>query len=1004
MRIRLWLFIVGVGAILLLPSAGVAATCNVTPGTPAASAKIRGSVTISWSWSGGCASNSPANTVAVQVTRPVAAGGGTISLGTFTFPAASVLWPTSAGSYPDAAGYAVTLTVAGTGAGNAQTVAGITVDNTAPVMAEGVAAPAPNGNGWNNAPVTVTWGCSDATSGVNSGASTLSVVKSTDGAGQTATGTCVDQSGNSVSSSVTGINIDRTAPAIALVSRTEANENGWNDGPVSLEWSCTDALSGAEAASVAQTVSSDGSNQSATGTCADLAGNTAGDSQDDINIDSADPVIALTSRTAANENGWNNTAVDLEWSCTDALAGPETATVTRSLGSDGAAQSAVGTCVDRAGNSASDTQSGINIDTAGPAITFVSRTPANANGWNNGPVSLEWSCADALSGAADASVERTVSSDGAGQSATGTCADLAGNTAGDTQSGIDIDSADPVIALSFRTAANANGWNDGPVALAWDCSDDLSGPAAATSEGSVVTDGAGQSATGSCADLAGNTAQDTQAGINIDSVDPVIAFLSRTPANDNGWNDGAVALEWSCGDALSGPSAATTDVVVSDEGAGQSATGTCADLAGNTAQNEQSGINIDLTDPIVTFVARTPSGDAGWNAGPVTVEWSCEDALSGVAAESVEQTVSTDGAGQSATGTCADRAGNTASDSQGDINIDSADPTIALLSRTAANAHGWNNGPVVVEWSCEDALSGAAAASVDASITGEGASQTATGTCTDLAGNSAQASEDEIHIDLTDPSIELISRTPANEHGWNAEPVSLQWACADVLSGAANAGDSAIVETDGFDQAATGACSDRAGNTATDAQDAINIDRAAPGMSLLARTPANADGWNRTDVEIMWSCADALSGPAASLATASVTLEGAGQSAEGSCADRAGNVATATVAGINIDKTAPSAAIADSAVYLRLLRQRMTITGVDTLSGVKSMKVTFTNLLGASQTLDAACLAGCGTTAATFEVNLAGLSGSGLFTATAEATDVAGNAGVSSTPVTALIV
>ena len=38
------------------------------------------------------------------------------------------------------------------------------------------------------------------------------------------------------------------------------------------------------------------------------------------------------------------------------------------------------------GNTASDTQSGINIDKTAPVIAFVSRTPANSNGWNNGDV------------------------------------------------------------------------------------------------------------------------------------------------------------------------------------------------------------------------------------------------------------------------------------------------------------------------------------------------------------------------------------------------------------------------------------------------------------------------------------------------------------------------------------------------------------------------------------------------------------------------------------------
>jgi transcription elongation factor len=42
----------------------------------------------------------------------------------------------------------------------------------------------------------------------------------------------------------------------------------------------------------------------------------------------------------------------------------------------------------------------VNIDRTPPGIVEKSRTPAaNAAGWNNGDVTVTWSCSDALSGA-----------------------------------------------------------------------------------------------------------------------------------------------------------------------------------------------------------------------------------------------------------------------------------------------------------------------------------------------------------------------------------------------------------------------------------------------------------------------------------------------------------------------------------------------------------------------------------------------------------------------------
>jgi hypothetical protein len=116
---------------------------------------------------------------------------------------------------------------------------------------------------------------------------------------------------------------------------------------------------------------------------------------------------------------------------------------------EGAAQSAVGTCTDHAGNTASDTQTGINIDKTAPEIAFTGRTAPNANGWNNTDVTVNWSCADAGgSGVVDAAVSQLLAAEGANQSATGTCSDLAGNTAGDTQTSINIDKTAPTIIVN----------------------------------------------------------------------------------------------------------------------------------------------------------------------------------------------------------------------------------------------------------------------------------------------------------------------------------------------------------------------------------------------------------------------------------------------------------------------------------------------------------------------------------------------------------------------------
>src|SRR5206468_1805246 len=97
----------------------------------------------------------------------------------------------------------------------------------------------------------------------------------------------------------------------------------------------------------------------------------------------------------------------------------------------------------------------IKIDLTAPVITFAGRTPANANGWNSTAVTLNWNCADALSGVVSSSVSVTVPADGMNQSATGTCQDKAGNLSFNTQNGINIDTVPPVLSVPVSVVANA---------------------------------------------------------------------------------------------------------------------------------------------------------------------------------------------------------------------------------------------------------------------------------------------------------------------------------------------------------------------------------------------------------------------------------------------------------------------------------------------------------------------------------------------------------------------
>jgi hypothetical protein len=383
----------------------------------------------------------------------------------------------------------------------------------------------PNGDGWNNTAVAISYTCGDALSGL-AGPCPPDDVFSTDGT-HPWTQTVSDQAGNSATASGI-VMIDQTKPTIAGSASPAANGNGWNNSDVTIHFECADTVGSGLKDCSADQVLGEGADQSVTGTATDFADNSQSATVSGINVDETPPTITFAGTTPAspNVNGWFNSDVTLEWSCTDGLSGVVTGTITQTLTGEGSGQSATGICTDLAGNTASDTRTGINIDETAPTITFVGRTPANGNGWNDGDVTVNWSCADAGSGAVLAAISQTVSTEGEDQSATGTCEDLAGNTASDTQDGINIDATAPTASASASPGPNGNGWNNTDVTVSFSGTDGLSGIDVCDADVVLGAAGAGQSASGTCTDKAGNvSAPATASDINIDKTNPDVALV-----------------------------------------------------------------------------------------------------------------------------------------------------------------------------------------------------------------------------------------------------------------------------------------------------------------------------------------------------------------------------------------------------------------------------------------------------------------------------------------------
>ncbi len=185
-------------------------------------------------------------------------------------------------------------TVSGTAVDAAGRTASITsppfnIDQSKPVILVTI-SPSPNPNGWFTGPVTAHFVCDDALSGV----ATCPADQAVTAEGiQTATGTVTDVAGNAASVTSDPVKIDLGPPLITATLSPAPNANGWNNTPVTVHFRCSDAGAGIDTCPPDQVVSTDGFNQSATGTAIDLAGNRAVVFQT-VSIDRTAPTLAFT--------------------------------------------------------------------------------------------------------------------------------------------------------------------------------------------------------------------------------------------------------------------------------------------------------------------------------------------------------------------------------------------------------------------------------------------------------------------------------------------------------------------------------------------------------------------------------------------------------------------------------------------------------------------------------------------------------------------------------------
>ena len=328
---------------------------------------------------------------------------------------------------------------------------------------------------------------------------------------------------------------------------------------------------------------------------------------------------------------------------------------------------------------------------------------------------------------------------------------------------------------------------------------------------------------------------------------PFISAAVAPAPNGSGWNNTNVTVSFTCLAGTYPIASCTSPIVVSTEAAQQSICGSAADTAG-FANSACAIVSIDKTRPTITSsVNPPPNGSGVITSTPVTISFSCADALSGIASCTSPITVNTTGANQNFTGTAIDRAGNSATASV-TLNIQppaSTPPSISASLSPAPNAHGWENSPTIVTFTCAAGSNPVATCPSSQTINTEGANQQICGTVIDSAGltNSACAT---VNLDRTPPTITATSAPAPSANGWNTTNVTVTFSCSDALSGIDTCPAPQTVSAEGAAQQVSGTAVDNAGNSSTAAVVTLNIDRTAPSVVQFSAPTQLAPGQDGT--------------------------------------------------------------------------------------------------------------------------------------------------------------
>jgi hypothetical protein len=468
---------------------------------------------------------------------------------------------------------------------------------------------------------------------------------------------------------------------------------------------------------------------------ADKAGNYELSNRKTIKIDKTSPEITIKVSPTPNDEGWNNSNVELGFTATDILSGIDIVTPDQVVSTEGSDQTFYGEAMDVAGNKVT-TSTILNIDKTSPQTKVKVEGAKGENDWFVGNTTVTLTAEDQLSGLSvteysfdhgttwkkyenplKLTEEKIHTLYYRGR-------DVAGNVEENKERIIRIDQSSPVSNLIIDGEEGTNGWYISPVTVKVEAKDSLSQVAKTYFQ---VNDGELQegnyfsikeegkySIRYYSVDRAGNTEVNKEQVINIDLTRPEISVEVLPQPNEAGWNKTDVELNFTASDALSGIQSVTPDRIITTEGENQTYTGEVVDVAGNRNTTSIT-LNIDKTNPETSTEITGQQGESNWYVDEVTVTLMATDNISGVSLteysldggttwkEYVEPIVLTDDHIYTLLYRSVDIAGNVEQTKEQTIKLDQTKPE--LIYTQLESEYYWNE-TLIVHFSAKDNLSG----------------------------------------------------------------------------------------------------------------------------------------------------------------------------------------------------------------------------------------------------------------------------------------------------------